>query len=341
MAAHLENRDVQVGLQMAWHGKTLVVPAVTRELAFPYEIERQPVFAQSGERIPGWSVFVCDDDGKIAGEPVADSYIAISNSRFWEMIQNSVGGCGYTVESAGTIYDRSRRFITVKLGVDGEEFKVGERTFKNRLSIVDSIDGSTRLYAVNTSTCIVCANTAQVAMSDKSGVFNLTAKHTKGFVAAVENMEAGIDAYIGSTAQFRAALTEANTIPVKAEKAREAFAGFIGNEDGGRLSTRSLNTVGRLVSLYRGGAGNRGETLLDVFSAITDFYSHESSGGESRPGFREKQFISSEFGSGAKAKADFYSEIFTPDGNFNRDGFEAMANRGRSILARTELVAAN
>lgn len=338
-------RDIQAGTEMAWHGKTTLAEVVTKEIAFPYEIERQPIFSQSGEQIPGWSVFVCSDDGKIAGKPVADTYVAISNSRFWEMVINSVGGCGYTIESAGTLFDRSRRFVSVKLGTDGEEFKVGERAFKNRLSIVDSIDGSTRLYAVNTSTCIVCRNTSIVAMRDKSGAFNLTAKHTPSLVLKIEDMEKAIDAYIGSTAQFRAALVQAESVPVKPENAREAFAGFLGNERGEALSTRSLNTVGRLVSLYRGGAGNRGETLLDVYSAVTDFYTHEHSGGESKPGFRMKQFMASEYGSGARAKADFFGEIFTTDEDgshtFNRGGFEAMVVRGRSILARTESVAVN
>lgn len=345
MAHNIENRDLQVGLSMAWHGKTIVVPMVTRELAFPFEIERQPIFSKGGEQISGWSAFICSDDGFIAGKPVADTYVAISNSRFWEMVANSVGGCGYTIESAGTLFDRSRRFLTVKLGVDGEAFKVGEREFKSRLSFVDSIDGSTRLCAVNTNTCVVCANTAQVAMGDKSGAFNLTAKHTAGLLLKIEDIEKVIDAYIGSTAQFKAALAQAESIPVKPENAREAFAGFLGNERGEALSTRSLNTVGRLVSLYRGGAGNRGETLLDVYSAVTDFYTHEHSGGESKPGFRMKQFLASEYGSGAKAKADFFREIFATDENgshtFNRGGFETMVARGRAILARTESIAVN
>lgn len=345
MAHNILGRDIQVGLTMAWHGLTTLKEIIRFEDAFPYEIERAPIYTGKGEQIPGWSVFTCSDDGLIAGKPVADTYIAINNSRFWEMVANSVGGSGYVIESAGTLFDRSRRFLTVKLNVDGESFKVGEREFHSRLSIVDSIDGSTRLYAVNTNTCVVCANTAQIAMGDKSGTFNLTAKHTSGLLLKIEDIEKAIDAYIGSTAQFKAALAQANSIPVKPENAREAFAGFLGNERGEALSTRSLNTVGRLVSLYRGGAGNRGETLLDVYSAVTDYWTHESSGGESKPGFRMKQFLASEYGSGAKAKADFFGEIFTTekDGShtFNRGGFEAMVARGRSILARTESVSVN
>jgi len=38
-------------------------------------------------------------------------------------VQNAVGGSGATIESAGTIYDRCRRFVTVKLGTDLDTFK--------------------------------------------------------------------------------------------------------------------------------------------------------------------------------------------------------------------------
>ena len=348
MAAHLENRDVQCGIEMAWHGETLVVPAVTKELAFPYEIERCPLFVESrGEFIPleGWNYFRCSDDGLPAGKPVADTYVAVTNSRFWEIVHNSVGGGGFTIESAGTIFDRARRFITVKLGTDADSFTVGNRVFKNRFTILDSIDGSTNLYGINTSVCVVCANTFRMAMNDKKGEFRFKIKHTKNLVPSLEGMEKAVENFIGVSAQFEAAMREASSIAVKPETAREAFAGFLGNEGGEALSTRSLNTVRRLVSLYRGGAGNNGETLLDAFSAVTDFYSHESSGGESKPGFRAKQALSSEYGAGMRAKVDFFGEIFTTDkdGNhsFNRSGFDSMVACGRSVLARTELVSAN
>jgi len=35
MAAHLENRDVQAGIEQAWHGLTKVVPVVQFEDCFP------------------------------------------------------------------------------------------------------------------------------------------------------------------------------------------------------------------------------------------------------------------------------------------------------------------
>ena len=115
---HLEERDVQAGIQQAWHGSTDVVPVVEFENAFPFEIERLPLLVANDTPLEGWSFFRCSDDGKPAGVPVFESYVALTNARFWEIVQNSVGGSGAIIESAGTIYDRCRRFVTVKLGTE-------------------------------------------------------------------------------------------------------------------------------------------------------------------------------------------------------------------------------
>jgi hypothetical protein len=69
---------------------------------------------------------------------------------------------------------------------------------------------------------------------------------------------------------------------------------------------------------------------------VTDFYSHESSGGEENAGFRWKQFQSSEFGSGNRAKTDFLSALFlTEKGRvkgIDRNGIAEMQKRGETLL---------
>jgi len=341
MAAHLENRDIQAGLEMAWHGATKVVSEVRFEDAFPFDIERSPLFTAPEQPLEGWSYFRCSDDNKPAGVPVPDSYSAVTNARFWEIVQNAVGGSGAVVESAGTLFNRCRRFVTVKLGTDMDDFKVGDRTFKNRFSLLDSIDQSTNLYGVNSSTCVVCANTFAVVMGDTSGEFRFKLRHSKNLIPKIENMEKAIDSFVGVTSQFKQALVIANEIPVQAADARALFAGWAVTENNG-LSTRTYNTVGRLTDLFNGGAGNRGQTLLDAFSAVTDYYTHESSGGEDQPGFRMKQTLSSEFGAASRKKQDFFANLFTarkkeaPE--FNRPSFLSLIDKGRTILTAADAV---
>ena len=108
------------------------------------------------------------------------------------------------------------------------------------------------------------------------------------------------------------------------------------------MSSRTFNTVTRLAELFQRGAGNNGETLLDAFSAVTDFYSHESSGGADQPGFRVKQALSSEFGSASRKKQDFFSNLFTVDKSktpvFQRASFDQMVNNGRTLITAAEAV---
>lgn len=340
MAANLINRDIQVGIDMAWHGATKIVSEVTFKDAFPFEIERLPLHTPDGEVLDGWSYFRCTDDGKIAGDPVPETYSALSNERFWEIVTNATDSASAKIESAGTLFDRRRRFITVKLGTDVDEFKVGDRVFKNRFSLLDSIDQSTNFYGVNSSTCVVCSNTFAAVMADKSGEFRFKLRHSKNLVPKIENMEKAIDGFVGATAHFNAALITANSVGVDIADARSLFAGWI-SQDGG-MSTRAYNTVGRLTELFTAGAGNKGETLLDVFSAVTDYYSHESSGGEDQPGFRMKQTLSSEFGSGSRKKQDFFATLFNIKKNdapeFSRERFNSMVERGRTLLTAADAV---
>jgi len=335
------SRDNQAGIEMAWHGQTKVVQEVTQTDAFPFELQRKPLYVNSGKlrKVPNFEVFVANDDQEICGKPVMGSYIALTNEEFWNVCREALAGTGAIVESAGTIMDRSRRFMTIKLAND--QTQIGGRTFKHRISLIDSIDGSTYFYGVNTSVCVVCVNTSVAAIGDMTGQFRFKFRHTKGLKAQIEGMEMTIEQMLGVEAQFNAALQIAASEQLTENNARNLFAGWIGGAAKEKktveLSTRAINTVDRLVQLYRGGAGNKGETLLDGVSAVTDFYSHESSGGEEKEGFRWKQFNSSEFGSGARAKTDFISSLFeTKSGRLmglNRPAIATMQDVGAKLLA--------
>lgn len=345
MAANINLRDIQTGTEMAWHGLTKVVPVVKFEDAFPYELEKRRLLDEDGVTpIEGEYYFRSTDDGLKVGKTLPDTYVTVSNARFWEIVQNAVGGSGAVIESAGTVFDRCRRFVTVRLGTDLDQFKVGDRVFKNRFSILDSVDQSTNLYGVNSSTCVVCSNTFAMAMADRSGEFRFKLRHSKNLLPKIENMEKAIDSFIGVTAQFQKALVVANEIPVSVPDARALFAGWAATEASG-ISARTYNTVGRLTDLFVSGAGNRGETLLDAFSAVTDFYSHESSGGTDQPGFRMKQTVSSEYGSASRKKQEFFGALFETRGKedpqFQRNSFDSLVTRGRSVLTAADAVMTN
>jgi hypothetical protein len=75
---------------------------------------------------------------------------------------------------------------------------------------------------------------------------------------------------------------------------------------------------------------------------VTDFYSHESSGGADQPGFRMKQTLSSEFGSASRKKQDFFNSLFSVDKksnvSFERESFDTLVKNGRTLITAAEAV---
>ncbi len=128
-----------------------------------------------------------------------------------------------------------------------------------------------------------------------------------------------IDAAIGVQFEFAQAMNSFAAKNATTKQAERVFAGFIAPEIAEKrktdkkveFSTRSQNIVNRLTELFSNGAGNKGKDRSDIFNAVTDYYSHESSGGDSM----EKQFVSSEFGTGAKRKQEFF-EIMRNEDSF-------------------------
>jgi len=342
-----KNKDHFVSTTSTWLKKDNIVDEITFDNAFPYEFERQPLYDGNENHVSmngtKWYGLLCSDTQEFTGKPVPESYQHLTNQRFWEIVQNAVGGTDAKVENVGTFKNRARRYITVALGTDMDQFYVGQREFKNRFCLLDSIDMSSSLYGVNTSICIVCQNSFNSAMQDKSGLFRFKVRHSKNMIVGIENMEKGIESFIGVAKQFKHAMEIAAEVPVKREEVSQAFTGWIMQDSKDKvMSTRSRNTVERLTELFSTGDGNKGETLLDTFSAVTDFYSHESSGGQDKDGFRMKQNESSNFGSGNRAKQDFYKRLFkTPDSldkkpEFNKDGFKKLQEIGRKVKQETQ-----
>lgn len=61
-----------------------------------------------------------------------------------------------------------------------------------------------------------------------------------------------------------------------------------------------------MVTLFQDARqGNHGRDAADLFSAVTDYYTHESSSGEDK----QRQFVSSEYGAGLQRKQDFFAVL--------------------------------
>lgn len=324
MSHKMKENDVQLGLSMAWHGLTQILTSIT---GFPFELLRVPC-QMGGNDVPGWNWIVGSDDGKVIGKPVADSFQFLPNARWVEIATNSILEVvsGAVIESLGTFDGRGKRYLTVRLNDGRESFKIGERVFNNRFGINGAIDGSMVDLSKGQNTCVVCANTFAMALSEKSAL-SMRIKHTKNHAEKWEGVAEEIENFFNRSAEFERLMTSAEETPITENRAHMAVLGWLA--EGKETSTRTLGAADRMRELFLTGKGNRGQTGLDLISAVTDFYSHESSGGENLL----KQFTSSEIGAGARAKDQFLTDVRTKDFRFNKQAVASLVKAGELSLS--------
>lgn len=324
MSHQILERDIQVGTEMAWHHLTKVVPVINlRENDIRYPMITTPTYIRvNGVEIPtGAKSIISTDDNLPIGNPVGGKYSLLSNEHVTDMIAESLAGIDFKVVSIGSINNRGEVFVSIEIKGASEVVAAGRKT-KSMLNVMWSHNGVRPVIAKTGLIVIVCANTQAMALSEKSD-FSFKVKHTLNAAEKLEDMEKAIDAHVGVVAEFKKAMDSLASLKCNDARAEKIAAGIL--TDGDVLATRTRNTVDRVVQLFQGGAGNKGETLADLYNGFTDFYTHESRGGESQ----WKQFVSSEFGAASRAKSEVYS-ILT-----DKARVKEMEVRGGKVLAAT------
>jgi hypothetical protein len=350
MAHKIEQHDKQQGLKQAWHGLTEICPEITlennwlnqweitpRELFFEATLDKQKVGAVTKSVIKqdkaGFSVLsVSDVPGLLIGSAYnPETFKPIDNKAFLELVRASIAGTGHKIVTVGSVRNRGRVFLSVELkGM--EKFSAAGREFSAFLNFGNGHDKSSVLWVNTSNICTVCDNTfgfnlhkVENKAMDNADDISIRQRHTKNAELKLPGIAALVDKAIGAQGEFAIALNSLAAQPIAEKNALNLFAGFLGRKvtdiDKG-LSTRAENTANRLLELHKAGLGNRGENLADSFQAVTEYYTRESSGGENRA----KQIVSSEFGSGAVAKAEFWN-IVRDDGKR-----EATIERGEKLL---------
>lgn len=100
-----KNQDHYISTTTGWVNQEDTVDEITFDKAFPYDFERHPIsYGDEHLQINGTKYYVleCSDNGQTVGKPIPETYQHLTNERFWEIIQNSVGGTDAVIENAGT-----------------------------------------------------------------------------------------------------------------------------------------------------------------------------------------------------------------------------------------------
>lgn len=337
MSHEILERDKQQGTFMAWHGLTEVVDEITFDGSpLNWNLERRPLFRQviseDGEEsyLPfHQQEIVASDDQLPVGDAVNKSYGVIQNRQLWDALMKGLedSAVPYRVASIGSVCNRTKVFISVELN-EGAVFTVGRREFKFFLNALSTHDGTGKALFMDSSICTVCANTfgfnVNAFIRDKKAALRFAVPHTKNSDIRMINTAEGINSLISNRAVFCDELKKLGNVAINEDDAEAFFLGMIAAPaaDDIGASKRVLNTTERLVKLWKNGAGNTGENLLDVFSAFTDYYTHDHSGRDVK-----QQFIASEFGTGQKMKDQVFQALRDPE------AFSEIKKRGEKLRA--------
>ena len=326
MAHKIGIHDLQEGRHMGWHGLTKVrddIPVGDNWLS-KWDVEKRPMIDPDGKQSEYCRVTCTDDPSLYIGDPVHNtSYSLISNEQLLEIVNDCLLSVkGARIETVGSVCDRGRVFVSVSIP-DLPEFRAGGREFRAYLNFINSHDRSSPFVVNASNICVVCDNTFRYNLTDQNNkVFRATIRHTKNAHSRLNDIDGMIDAYVGTQVRFKHLMDTMDSKHMSVRNAEEFFAGLSAPRVE-EPSTQLMNKINRLTYLFGKGRGNSGETRADAFSAVTDYFTHESSGGDNI----NKQIASSEFGFGADVKTDAL-EILTDDGLLN-----TTISRGASVLA--------
>ena len=328
MAHGITKRDRQEARHMGWHGLTQINESLDLKNNWltKWDIQEVDLQTSAGVEVP-FKILTGTDDQQIIGKPFAGTYTPVSNKAFLDMIGEAISGVkGAVVESVGSVNNRGRVFVSLSIkGMD--KFKVGDREFLDYLNFGNGHDQTSAVWANASNICTVCDNTFSMNLNGQQEV-KIKVKHSKDVVARLENISEVIDAYAGTQAKFKAEFERLMNEPIKTDKARDLFAGWMirsNSEEGTDLGPKTLKKVNRLTELFEAGKGNTGSNRADAFSAVTDFWTHESVRNPERNVAR--QVFSSDFGLGRMAKQNFWSVIR------NDDSVNTFAANGKKALA--------
>lgn len=328
-------------------GESIVLRPTPETNCFGFEYVPVSLTRPNG-RTSAFSILECSDTGTEVGKAFGSGYGLVNNSDFIKVIEAICGvltaqGIKYTIATCGTLQGRERSFIGIRLA-EGQDFTIGGRVFQSFLNCLNSIpsDSSCTVTFANNTFCVCCANTfAHVLQGKDNAKFHVAAKHTKNVKLNLAEIPVMLEAYFTGNQALFATLKQFAAIPCGIADAEKMFVAFlartvgkVGNgelpanlTDKEPLSAKSHTALEKLVELHVRGKGNNGETVLDLFQAATEYYTHFSAGETKNP---DKQFLSSEAGDGAKSKGEFFTWLLMATQAKSR--WDAIARVGDTLL---------
>ena len=180
--------------QKAWHGLGQIVEdyptseEAIKHAGLNFDVIKSPLFTYERDMtignegeilegaqlpVPNYYATVRTDNNAVLGV-VGKDYEVVQNRDAFSFFNSIIGGDGIFYETAGALGNGERIFITAKLP---DYIRVGnDDLIEKYLFLTTSHDGSGSITAAFTPVRIVCANTLNAAMSNKSNTVRI--RHT-------------------------------------------------------------------------------------------------------------------------------------------------------------------
>jgi hypothetical protein len=308
---NITKNDVQEGRTMAWHSKTKINLQLTLLNCWlsTWDYVVKAVTLEDGTKTT-FDVLAVSDDAKQLndeGEPTdlpliiglpynRKTFKPVFNQKLIELLDKGTEGKDLLLSSCGTVKNRGRQFFSFEMG---ESYRAAGREFVPYYNVGNGNDKSSPVWENVSATCTVCDNTFTYNMLSQGLIMEV--KKTKYSELAFGDFSKAMKVMLAGQKEFIKYLDEIGKATCSHDTAKEFFAGFTGTPKQ-PLTTRSENINERLFFLFVHGKGNEGKTWADVFSAITDYYTHESANANQTPEAQWKNFVSSEFGNARSEK---------------------------------------
>jgi phage/plasmid-like protein (TIGR03299 family) len=266
-----------------WHNlgqltdRQLTAQEALREARLDWEVEQVPVYHQAdGDllEVPD-QYLVRRKDNNRPLSIMTKRYQVIQNHETFAFADEIIGSGQAVWDTAGSI--NGGRVVFMQVELEGHLFlksNPDDKTVKKVL-FINSHDGSKALMGMITPVRVVCQNTLNAALGDKSNQFKVY--HRKNFQAKKDEAAK----ILGLASAFYDDLQVVMDTLAEQEVTKTYVEGFVGAlmpSSKEEVATRTENRRGAITNLFANGKGNNGRTKWDLFNAVTEYVDHHSVG---------------------------------------------------------------
>lgn len=322
MAHEIYENDKITAIESTWHGLETIVDKINLENSgLDWLVTSKPMsFVHNGENnvVDGYQAIVRQDSGLVLNV-AKDSYAIIQNHQIFDLIDNALEGVNYKINTAGSLFNCKKVFVSVQLE-EKQDYLINGEAFKNYLTFTTSHDATLPFCVYDTSVRVVCNNTLKMSWADsRNGMVALRVMHTKNSNLHIASMHEKLDAIFQKRDEFYENYANLMLEKIDEKTAKNVLTGWM--TPAKDVSTRTKNQIENVVDLFHSGAGNKGETKADLLNAVTEYYTHDANSNDAI-----KNLQSNEFGAYGDKKMAF-SEVIFDDEALNK-----LAERGEKLL---------